>query len=175
MPAVPPATGAIPPTPPPRYGAGALPPYAYVPGLAPHPFRHPDGHAFAGGDAPEAPGWTPGPWASDATWLHGVDLFNHGYPWEAHEVWEGMWRQAPVGHALRPMLQGLIQLAAAVVHARAGRPAPRLVQAAGRRLDEAHTAAGSALHGLCLDTTRRGVEAWQAGGDPPVLHLGRAA
>lgn len=46
-------------------------------------------------------------------WLWGIDLFNHGFYWEAHEVWEGLWqvslKQAPEGLALR----GLIQAAAA--------------------------------------------------------------
>lgn len=52
-----------------------------------------------------------------------ADLFNHGYYWEAHEVWEDEWnragRRGP--HAL--LFQGLIKLAAAGVKAREGNPA----------------------------------------------------
>jgi Domain of unknown function (DUF309) len=24
-------------------------------------------------------------------YLHGIDLFNHGFYWGAHEAWEGLW------------------------------------------------------------------------------------
>jgi predicted metal-dependent hydrolase len=46
--------------------------------------------------------------------LFAVDLFNHGYFWEAHEAWEGLWKGA-VETSLREFLKGLIKLAAAEV------------------------------------------------------------
>lgn len=49
----------------------------------------------------------------------GVELFDGGQPWEAHEVWEDLWRVAPPGE--RERLAGLIQAAAAVVQAQRGR------------------------------------------------------
>ena len=41
-----------------------------------------------------------------------MDLFDRGYWWEAHEWWEASWH-ATDDNALRRLLQGLIQLAAA--------------------------------------------------------------
>jgi len=51
---------------------------------------------------------------------YGIDLYNHGYYWEAHEAWEALWhaygRDVPEGR----LLHGLIALAAAGVKAREG-------------------------------------------------------
>lgn len=44
----------------------------------------------------------------------GVSLFNEGRFFEAHEVWEEIWR--PASGEKRQTLQGLIQLASAYVH-----------------------------------------------------------
>jgi acyl-CoA reductase-like NAD-dependent aldehyde dehydrogenase len=53
------------PTPPdpswPRYSAGAFPRYRFVPGLTPHPRRHPQGHAY-GTLAVPPPRLDPGQW-----------------------------------------------------------------------------------------------------------------
>jgi len=68
--------------------------------------------------APE--GWSPESWRDNELYLYGVDLFNLGYWWEAHAAWEALWqtrREEPVG----AFLQGLIQVAAALVQYRAGR------------------------------------------------------
>ena len=54
-------------------------------------------------------------WEGPLFW-HGWDLLAHGYPWEAHEVWEHLWRHAD--GSSRSWLQGLIRLAAALVKAR---------------------------------------------------------
>ncbi len=53
---------------------------------------------------------------------HGLDLFNNGYYWEAHEAWELLWRAAPRDSADALLLQGLIALAAAGVKVRQGQP-----------------------------------------------------
>ena len=45
----------------------------------------------------------------------GLDLFNRGFFWEAHELWEAAWKVSS-GHE-RELLQGLIQLAAAALQA----------------------------------------------------------
>ena len=50
--------------------------------------------------------------------LWGMDLFNQGYYWEAHEAWEALWRAAIRGSAEHNLLQGLILLAAAGVKLR---------------------------------------------------------
>src|SRR5205823_3318072 len=55
-------------------------------------------------------------------YLLGIDLFNHGYYWEAHEIWEGVWnangRQGPAA----PFLKALIQLAVVGVKVRQDMP-----------------------------------------------------
>jgi hypothetical protein len=97
-----------------------LPPYAHVPGRTPHPTRARDGHSY--GAAPIAPTHVPAErWADNDEYLWGVDLYNAGYFWEAHEAWEGLWRAAEGRDApQRSFLQGLIQCAAACLKAAAG-------------------------------------------------------
>lgn len=47
---------------------------------------------------------------TDAAFAYGVDCWNAGYYWEAHEAWETLWIESR-----DPVLQGLIQCAAACV------------------------------------------------------------
>ncbi len=49
-----------------------------------------------------------------AFWRQGIELFNAGHWWEAHEALEHVWRRAP--EAERGHWQGLIQAAAALLH-----------------------------------------------------------
>ena len=58
--------------------------------------------------------------AGSAIYLHGWDLLLHGYPWEAHEAWEHVWKVST--GPTKKWLQGLIRLAAALVKARVGQP-----------------------------------------------------
>jgi uncharacterized protein len=44
----------------------------------------------------------------------GIDLYNAGHFWHAHEAWEEVWLEAP--REMRHFYQGLIQVAAAFVH-----------------------------------------------------------
>ena len=55
-------------------------------------------------------------------YLLGIDLFNRGYYWEAHESWEAVWLAAGRRGQTADFLKGLIKLTAACVKARAGRP-----------------------------------------------------
>ena len=50
-----------------------------------------------------------------ANFWWGIDLFNHGFYWEAHEAWEPLWRASEVGDPRRVLLKALILLAAAGV------------------------------------------------------------
>lgn len=78
-------------------------------------------------DGAYVPGQTPRPHDSPATgdpqtdFRLAADLFNHGYYWEAHEVWESLWIAAGRRGAWALLLQGLIKLAAAGVKCREGR------------------------------------------------------
>lgn len=98
-----------------------LPPYAFVPGRFPHPFSDPAGHSYhsvrAQPDVPDADNWR-----ASRAFVRGVDLFNHGFYWEAHESWEGLWHACGRRGVLADFLKGLIQLAAAGVKHREGMP-----------------------------------------------------
>ncbi len=48
--------------------------------------------------------------------LAGAELFNHGRFFEAHEVWEEIWKKAPA--AERDFYQGMIHLTVALYQAR---------------------------------------------------------
>ncbi len=93
-----------------RYSSDCLPAYRFIPGFSPHPITDPQGHSH--GLVPEVvEALPPAAWASCRPYLFGCDLYNHGYWWEAHEAWEGLWqvtRSAPAQHRF---LQGLIQAA----------------------------------------------------------------
>ena len=47
-----------------------------------------------------------------------LDLFNHGYYWEAHEEWERLWRVSGQDSLPGRFLKGLIKLSAAGVKVR---------------------------------------------------------
>jgi hypothetical protein len=97
-----------------------LPPYSYVTGRYPHPTRDPDGHSFGYREnKPRA--LDPEHWQESEEYLFGIDLFNHGYYWEAHEAWESLWLACGRTGATAEFLKGLIKLAAAGVKAREGR------------------------------------------------------
>lgn len=61
-------------------------------------------------------------WQNSTDYLHGIDLFNHGYFWEAHEAWEGLWHACGRRGDIADFLKALIKLAAAGVKAREGNP-----------------------------------------------------
>jgi uncharacterized protein len=48
------------------------------------------------------------------SYLHALDLFNRAHFFDAHEVWEDVWRAAPPEE--KKFLQGLIQIAVAFHH-----------------------------------------------------------
>jgi predicted metal-dependent hydrolase len=56
--------------------------------------------------------------------LAGVRLFDEGRYWDAHEAWERVWVRLPKGSDERRFYQGLIQLAAALLHRERARRSP---------------------------------------------------
>jgi len=99
---------------PPRYTQTPFPAYRYLPFRPdmPHPRRNPAGHSF---DREEEflPGFSADQWRDCHPYLYGIDLFNHGYWWEAHEAWEAVWLAAGQDTRTGQFIQGLIQVAAA--------------------------------------------------------------
>jgi hypothetical protein len=109
---------------PPRYSTRPLPDAPYIPGVSPRDQRPPPTARIDAIDLDTL--------ASNDDFRHGIDLFNHGFPWEAHEAWEPLWFAAPRERPERSLLQGLIHAAAAAVKAKAGAldPARNLVRSA---------------------------------------------
>jgi len=96
-----------------------LPPYTFVAGRFPHPTRDPTGHSYGRLlHQPECP--DPNKWRDCRLYLWGIDLFNHGYYWEAHEVWESLWHACGRKGRTGEFLKALIRLAAGGVKAREG-------------------------------------------------------
>lgn len=145
-----------------RYGsshrycpARPLPAYAYLPGMTPHPVRDPRGHSYgrlAGRRGLPSP--APASWARAPEWRYGVDCFNAGFFWEAHESWETLWGCAVRDSAPARLLQGLIQIAAALLKIRLG-SAAAAASLAARGLDKLATVAReqSVLLGLDVPAT----------------------
>jgi hypothetical protein len=99
-----------------------FPPYTFVPRRAPHPYTDPRGHSF-GVKPPPAVALDPDDWEASQAYLRGIDLFNHGYYWEAHEAWESAWNGSGRKGPIADFLKALIQLAAAGVKVREAVPA----------------------------------------------------
>ncbi|PRQ06548.1 DUF309 domain-containing protein [Enhygromyxa salina] len=115
---------------------------------------------------------------SQVEYRWGIDLYNCGYYWEAHESWESLWRQAPRGTATHALLQGLIQCAAAALKARTGQHAAsrRIAARALAKLESALISAPGEIHaGLDIPTFttdfRAFMETTPGSGVPPKLRL----
>ncbi len=149
-----------------------LPPYSYVPGRLPHPISDPAGHSYgmnliAPGEVQQGPvvsvSLVSG-WRVSSDYLFGIDLFNHGFYWEAHETWERLWIACGRSGREADFLKGLIKLAAAGVKMREGRPigvqrhasrARELFQLVSENMIDGFTAQ---LGGLDLGTLRDAAE-----------------
>ena len=137
----------------PRYSAQPLPAYRYVPGVHPHPLRDPSGHSYEVVRAARShTPWSPESWRQLEDWLYGIDLFNWFYFWEAHEAWEELWASAPTETPQAQLLQGLIQIAAALLKTHMRVPAgARRLSAQGMQKLQCAAAVQHALLGLDLD------------------------
>jgi len=165
-----------------RYTTRELPPYRYVPGRHPHPTRDPRGHSYEPKPTlnRHAP-WRPEDWRELDDWLYGIDLFNAFYFWEAHEAWEGLWAAAERESAPALLLQGLIQIAAALLKAHMGADAGAFLLS-HEGIDKLQRAAAEQPRLMGLDVSRL-AEAFadyfarDGGGGPdsspvPILQLG---
>jgi hypothetical protein len=94
----------------------------------------------------------------DHVYQKGIDAFNTGHFYEAHEHWEEVWLETP--NPDKMFLQGLIQVAAAFHHhSRANRLGTRnLLQAGLQKLD-----CFPGIHGgLEIEELRQAVRGWLA-------------
>ena len=101
--------------------ASSLPPYTFIPGHWPHPCCTPEGHSY-GVESPEAQPLISETWQSCTSYTRGLVLFNAGYYWEAHELWEDVWKALNRRGPMAELLKGLIKLAAVGIKIRQGRP-----------------------------------------------------
>jgi uncharacterized protein len=98
-----------------------LPAYAFVPGGPwPHPKRSPQVHSTSGSASGNDQARAQESWWQ-GKFLRAAKLFNAGYYWEAHEVWEELWNAEGRRGPTAEVLKGLIKLAAAGVKVREGR------------------------------------------------------
>jgi Domain of unknown function (DUF309) len=83
--------------------------------------------------------------AADAAFLYGLALHDGGFFWEAHEIWEAVWKAAPMNGRDRIALRALIQIANAGLKQRIARPraAARLIEEASALLSELIARGGS--------------------------------
>ena len=95
-----------------RYTDQPFPSYRFVPGKTPHPTRARNGHSYNQPHVQLAP-FDPERWYACEAYLYGIDLFNHGYWWEAHEALEAVWMAAGRRTETGLFIKGLIQIAAA--------------------------------------------------------------
>ena len=78
-------------------------------------------------------------WQDNVAWLYGLRLLDEGFHWEAHEVLERVWMNAPPNSREPHLVQGIVQLANARLKACDGREkaALRLLAIAGECLERA--------------------------------------
>ena len=117
-----------------------LPRWAYLPGKTSEPDREPLERAKALVPKAYETGVNPG----DRAFRYGLALHDAGLFWEAHEVWEAVWKAAPKNGCDRLVLRALVQLANAGLKLRMGRQ-----QAAERLLAEARAELAEAARRGC--------------------------
>jgi uncharacterized protein len=105
-----------------RYSCQPLPHYRFIPGETPHPRRHEQGHSF-GQPEPKVAGFEAQHWRNSQDYKFALDLFNFGFWWESHELFEAFWHASGRRTTEGRFFQGLIQLAAAHLKRRMGNTA----------------------------------------------------
>jgi predicted metal-dependent hydrolase len=112
-----------------------------------------------------------------AEYLWGADLYNHGFYWEAHEVWEALWKCAAPESPVRHLLQGLIQCAAASLKALTEQwsACQTLADKALARLARVTASSGPCYQGLDVEAFARRFRSFcsarSAAAQPPPLDL----
>ncbi|MDX2495779.1 MAG: DUF309 domain-containing protein [Desulfuromusa sp.] len=98
----------------PLYTKRPLPRYRHLPFQNAHPFLDADGHSYGEKLSPPD-SFSAENWQNCEDYLYSIDLFNHGFWWEAHErlkhVSISSGRESETGQ----FVQGLIQVAAALL------------------------------------------------------------
>ena len=152
-----------------------LPPYTYTPGVTPHPISDPAGHSH--GRVAAAVAVNAERLSQSPAFRRAVQLFRHGYYWEAHEEWESVWHAVGRRGPVADLLKGLIKLAAAGVKAREGNTDG--VRRHARRAVELLSSASSGEnstginHAMLSALTQQATELSQSTATYPPLNHGR--
>lgn len=96
----------------PAYTQQPLPAYRHIPLQNPHPFMDVGGHSY-GQQASQVAAFSAADWQNCNAYLYAIDLFNHGYWWEAHEQLKPVCIAAGRESEIGSFVQGLIQIGAA--------------------------------------------------------------
>ena len=142
-----------------RYSTREFPPYRYTPGMNPHPVVSEQGHSYGNED----PDFERDSTAAQEHFDYGLDLINHAYFWEAHEVFEFLWKQWPRESREARILQALILVAVAQLHGRRGKHGTA-IKVATMGLDKIADIEGVYRRLMVLDI-RRSLEQVQARGE----------
>lgn len=124
-------------------------------------------------DTPAIPTrWEPDAWRSLVPYLYGVDLYNHGYWWECHEVLEALWHAAGRKNPQARFIQGLIHLAASNLNWHRGHDAAARRQA-NRGIERVASQSGRTYMGIGVDDLVERVRASIEGDtwNPPPIRL----
>jgi uncharacterized protein len=141
-----------------------FPAYSFVPGGPwPHPNRSPQRHLLGGPTIGKDLSGV----EKRVRYLRGVELFNAGYYWEAHEVWEGLWHAAGRRGPTADVLKALIKLAAAGVKVREGRENGVRTHSGRAALLFASAAEQGGARELGLDLHLLALRAGDVAKDPP--------
>ncbi len=118
-----------------RYSSAHFPDYAYLPGQMPKDEKRSDIPQF------RLQKLSSQNWQTNEAYLYGIDLFNHAFYYEAHEVWEELWHVT--GHKTQEgiFLKALIQIAAVrlKISLQEEKPAQRSLLSAQKYLEEIHS------------------------------------
>lgn len=108
----------------------ALPKYRYIPGKGPKDEKRQDIPKFNLKKLNEEN------WKSNEAYLYGIDLFNHAFYYEAHEVWEELWHFTGRNTHEGKFLKAMIQCSAALLKSEMEelKPATRLMKSADKIL-----------------------------------------
>lgn len=153
-----------------RYTDFPFPAQKYLPGEGVHPSKQAEGEHIPG-CAFSAVMFGEATWQDADRYLYAIDLFNHGYWWETHEILEDIWNDVGPRTPVGLFIQGLIQIAASLIKKTQSfhNGANRLAQKGLTKINM-HTGIflGVDVEALRLDTT-----AFVSGDttDPPIIHL----
>jgi len=151
-----------------RYTDLPLPAEPYQPGRGAHPRSLP-----AGAHLPvlAAEPIDPDDWRRCVRWLYAVDLFNAGCWWEVHEVLEGAWLASGRTTPGAVFVQGLIQIAAALL--KRSQDGTRDARSLRRRGAAKLRSVADPCMGLHVSSFLASIDAYFAGEAPrpPVIEL----